>query len=105
MHEVTRIVAFEFSDNYSGIQQNSTCNVESALKRKMHVDLDRLYLQYFFHTNHLLNVSLKRKTDNISTLVRHMIAAEAASWPATAIRIAYVARLHRSPIVECQRPK
>ena len=33
---------------------------------------------FFFHTNHLLNVSLKRKTDNISTLRRRMTAAEAA---------------------------
>ena len=26
----------------------------------------------FYHTNHLLNVSLKRKTENISILIRHV---------------------------------
>ena len=27
---------------------------------------------FFFHTNHLLNVSLKRETDNISIIIGHM---------------------------------
>ena len=33
---------------------------------------------FFFQTNHLLNVSLKRKTDNISTIIRRMTTADVA---------------------------
>ena len=45
----------------------------------MHVDLKRLHLQYFFfHTDRLLNISIKRKTDYISTIIRRMITADAA---------------------------
>ena len=67
------------SDNYSGIQENSTCNLESAQKSKMHVGLARLHLQHFFYlTTHLLNASLKRKTDIISIIIRRITTAERA---------------------------
>ena len=32
----------------------------------------------FYHTNHLLNVSLKRKTDNISIIIRRMTTEKRA---------------------------
>ena len=55
-----------------------------------------------------LNVSLKRKTDNISIIARRMNTAERAravnGCCTTAIRTAYAACLHR-PIVEYRRPK
>ena len=72
IHEVTSITTFDCRDNYSGTQQNNTCKVGSAQNRKMHVELERLHLQQCFHKNHLLNVSFKRQTDNISTIIRHM---------------------------------
>ena len=50
IHEVTSIITFDFRDNYSHIQQNSTCKAGSAQKRKMHVQLARLHLQHLlFH--------------------------------------------------------
>ena len=65
------------------------------------------FAAYLFLTTQLLNGSLKRKTDNISTIVRRMTTAERerAVGLLTAIRIDYVARLNRPPIVECRRPK
>ena len=48
--EVTSIITFDFRDNYSDIQQNSTCKAGSAQKRKMHMELVSLHLQQFlFH--------------------------------------------------------
>ena len=47
----------------------------------MHVELARLHLQYFFFfylTSHLLNASLKRKTDNMSIIIRRITTAERA---------------------------
>ena len=108
IHEVSSTITSEFSDNYSGIQQNSTCNMESAQKRKMHLKLQRLPLQHsFLLTTHLLHVSLQRKTDNIFTIIRRMDTAERARAVGllTAIRTDYVAYLHRPLIVECRRPK
>ena len=48
IHEVTNIITFNCRDNYSDIQQNSTCKAGSAQKRKLHVVLARLHLQQFF---------------------------------------------------------
>ena len=76
MPEVTDILSFDRHNNYSGTQQNFTCKVGSAQKRKTHVELERLHLQYFFHTNHLLNVSLKRKTDNIFIIIRRIMTTD-----------------------------
>ena len=55
--------------------------MESAQKRKMHVELARLHLQHFFFfylTTHLLIASLKRKTDNISIILRRITTADRA---------------------------
>ena len=71
---VTSIITFDCRDNYSDIQQNSTCRAESARKRKMHVELARMHLHYF--TNRLLNVSLKRKTFCI--IIRRMTTQKGA---------------------------
>ena len=50
IYEVTIIIPFDCCDNSSDIQQNSTFKAGSAEKRKMHVELTRLYLQQFlFH--------------------------------------------------------
>ena len=66
IHEVTSIIIFDCQDNYSDIQQNSTCKAGSAQKRNMHVEFARLHLQQFFYfTNQLQNVSRKRKTNSI----------------------------------------
>ena len=66
IHEVTNIITYDCRDNYSGIKQ-SRC----AQKRKIYVELERLHLQRFLsHIYHLLNVSLKTKTDNMSITIR-----------------------------------
>ena len=50
IHEVTSIIFFDYCDNYSDIQQNSTCKAGNAQKQQMHVELARLHLQQFlFH--------------------------------------------------------
>ena len=50
IHEITSIITFDCRDNYSDILQNTTCNMGSAQKRKLHVELARLHLQHFlFH--------------------------------------------------------
>ena len=78
IHEITSIIPFDCRDNSSDIQQNSTCKAGSAEKRKMHVELARLHLQQFFYlTTHLLNASLKRKTDNISIILRRILQQRA----------------------------
>ena len=61
IHEVKSIITFEFSDNYSGVQLNSTCNVESAQKRKMHVELARLDLQHFSSHNSFAECFTEKK--------------------------------------------
>ena len=45
---ISNRIAVDFNDNYSVIQQNFTCHmaVESARKRKMHVELESLHLQH-----------------------------------------------------------
>ena len=43
--EATSIITFDCRDNYSDIQQNSSCKAGSAEKRKMRVELERLHLQ------------------------------------------------------------
>ena len=73
IHEVTSIIQFEFSDNYSCMQQNSMRNVESAQKRKMHVELELLLLQQF-----LSHSSMFHWKDNFSTIVWRMTTAERA---------------------------
>ena len=78
IHEVTSIITFDCCDNYSDTQQSSMCKVGSSQKRKMHVELEGLHLQQCFHKHHLLNVSLKRKTDNISIIIRRMTTEKRA---------------------------
>ena len=65
IREVTSIITFDCCDNYSDIQQNSTSKVESAQKRKMHVELARMHLQHFLFHKSFVECSLKRKTINI----------------------------------------
>ena len=79
-------IKFNGGYNYSGTQKNSTCEAGSAQNRKMRVQLERLHLKECFLTNHLLNVSLKRKTDNISIILRRMTTEKRARivrWYAT----------------------
>ena len=79
IHEVKSIITFEFSDNYSGIQQNSTCNdMESAQIAKCMWSSRDCICSNFCLTTHLLNASIKRKTGNISTIVRRITTAERA---------------------------
>ena len=42
------------------------------------MELARLHLQQFLSHNSLLNASLKRKTDNISIILRHITTRERA---------------------------
>ena len=65
IHEVTTTITFDCQDNYSDIQQNSTCKAGSAQKRNMHVELARLHLQQFLFHQSVAKVSLKRKTNSI----------------------------------------
>ena len=69
IHEVRNIIIFDWRDNYSGIQQKSTCKAGNA----QNCICSNLYL-----TNYLLNVSLKRKTDNIFIILRRMNTEEKA---------------------------
>ena len=41
-----------------------------AQKQKLCMEFERLHCSNFYQTNHLLNVSLKRKTENISIILR-----------------------------------
>ena len=63
LHEVRSILTFDCLDNYSDIQQNSTCKAGSP--QKCSWSSRDCICSYFYFTNHLLNVSLKRKTNNI----------------------------------------
>ena len=107
LHEVKSIITFDYSDNYSGIQQNSTCNMENAQKRKMHVELARLHLQQFLSHNLFAGcVTEEKNRQHSHHPTAYYYSRESKSrWYATAIRIDYVALLFRPPIVECRRPK
>ena len=59
IHEVTSIITFDCRDNYSDIQQNC-----SKTKKCTWSSRDCSCSTFYF-TNHLLNVSLKRKTNNL----------------------------------------
>ena len=105
--EVKSVITFKFSDNYSGIQQNSMCNVESAQKCKMHVELVRLHLQQFLSRNSFAECFTEKKNRqhfHHHTAYYHSTESKSC-WYATTIRIACVARLYRPPIIECRRPK
>ena len=66
MHEVKSIITFEFSDNYSGIQQNSTLQHGKCSKTQNARGAREIAFAAIFNlTTHLLDASLKRKTDNI----------------------------------------
>ena len=78
IHEVKSIITFEFSDNYSGIQQSSMCKVESAQNAKCTWSSRDCICSNFYLTTHLLNASLKRKTDNISIIQRRITTTERA---------------------------
>ena len=132
IHEVASIIVFEFHDNYSDIQQNSTCNAGNAQKRKMHVELERLHLLQFLsrksfakyftekkretkkQTNKQKN---KNKQTNKQTNKKQTIfPSPYGVWPqertragmlrqGAGIHIANVARLQRPTVVECRCPK
>ena len=105
IHEVKSIIIFDFSDNCSGTQQNSTS--ESAQKRKMHVELARLHLQQFVSHNSFAECFTKKKNrQHFHHPTAYFYSRESKSrWYATAIRIDYVAHLYWPPIVKCRRPK
>ena len=63
MKKVTSIITFDWRANYSDIPQNSTCKV--LKKRKCTYSSRDCFCSSFYFTNQLLNVSLKRKTNNI----------------------------------------
>ena len=65
IHEVTSIIKFDCFDNYSDIQQNSTCKAGSVKTMKCTWSSRDCICSTFYFTNHLLNASLKRKTINI----------------------------------------
>ena len=69
-YRIKEHITFEFSDNYSGIHQNSMCNVGSAQKtqnaRGAREIAFAVFLFLFYLTTSLLKVSLKIK-DNISS--------------------------------------
>ena len=73
IHGATSIITFDCRDNYSDIQQNSTCKAGNAQKRKMHVELARLLLQQFLFRKSFAECSLKRKTNNS---LQHRTACE-----------------------------
>ena len=68
MHEVISIITFDCRDNYSDIQQNSTCEVGSAQKWKMHLELARLHLQQFlFHKSFAESFAWKKNKQQFAT--------------------------------------
>ena len=83
------------------------CADAQIQKRKMHVELGRLHLQLFLSHNSFAGCFTENK--NIQHFHQHTAynySRESKSrWHATAIRIDYVVRLYRPPIVECRRPK
>ena len=45
IHKASGIISFDCHCYYSDNQQHSTCKLENAQKRKMHMQLERLHLQ------------------------------------------------------------
>ena len=79
MHEVKSIITFEFSDNYSGIQQNSTLQHGKCSKTQNARGAREIAFAAIFNlTTHLLYASLKRKTDNIPIILRCITTTERA---------------------------
>ena len=91
----------------SGIQQNFTCNVKSAQKHEMHMEIAILHLvQFFSHNSFAEWFTEKKNRLHFHHLTAYYYRKESKSrWYATAKRIDYVARLYMPPIVECRRPK
>ena len=78
IHKVSGCISFDCHCYYSDTQQHSMCKLGNAQKRKMHVQLERLHLQDFYHINQLLNASLKRKTEHIFIIMRHVTTEKRA---------------------------
>ena len=97
IHEVKSVITFESSDNYWGIQQNSTCNAESAQKRKMHVNLARLhnFMQQFLSYNSFTEWLTEKKNRQHfhHPTAYHLSRESKGRWYTTTIRIDYVVRL------------
>ena len=72
IHILTNITTFDCRDNYSDTQQSTTCKIGECSKTKKSMWSTRdCICSNFCHKNHLLNVSLKRKTD-ISIIIRRI---------------------------------
>ena len=69
VHKVSGIISFDCYCYYSDTQQHSTFKLGNAQKRKMHVQLESI---------HLLNVSLKIKTENFFITIRHVTTEKRA---------------------------
>ena len=78
MHKVSDIISFDCPCYFLDTQQHSTCKLGNAQKRKMHVQLESLHMQKFLSHDHLLYVSLKRKSENISIIIWHVTTEKGA---------------------------
>ena len=97
IHEVKSIITFESSDNYSCIQQNSTCNVESAQKHKNARGAREIAFAAFClsHNSFAECFTEKKNIQHFHHPTTYYYSRESKSrWYATAIRIDYVACLY-----------
>ena len=78
IHEVTSSITFDCRDNYPDSQQNTMCKLGSAQNEKCMWNSRGCICCNVCHKNHLLKVSLKRKTDNISSIIWRMTAEKRA---------------------------
>ena len=80
--------------------------MESAQKRKMHVELARLHLQHFLYHNSFAESFTEKKTQTTFPSSYGVLQQPREQEPLVFYSIIdYFGRLYRPPIVECRRPK
>ena len=61
IHKASGIISFDCHCYYSDNQQHSTCKLENAQKRKMHLQLERLHLQNILSHKSFAQCFIKKK--------------------------------------------
>ena len=84
-----------------------TCHMESARKRKMHVELESLHMQHLLCHNAPAECFTKKKNkQDFHDHAAYNYSREYKSrWSVTTICMAYVANPHNLPIIEYTHPK
>ena len=108
---MTSIVIFKFHDNYSGIQQNTTCKAGSAQKTQKCTwsARDSICSNFLSHKSFAKCFTEKKNRQQFPHRTGYGYRRESNALVCYSKvllkRIAYVARLRRPPIIVCRRPK